>query len=169
MSSESKIILCVILVVLASPFIMWRLQYPYGARPCYLPCTLDALQRYAEANQGAFPDAETPYAALQKLHPEFLSDAEILAGLSGDRKVAALVDKSGGTLTSNECSWVYHQGLTLSAPPETILIYERSIGVGAGGWRSVGSRAVGLVQGSMRQMPEAEFQKLMRQQQAGSK
>jgi hypothetical protein len=120
-----------ILTICSLAAVVWvRHEFPFGARSCYLPCMLQALRVYALANGGAFPDAATPYAALQKIYPMMIADPEYFAGVSGNRESAAKTLRSGGVLTSNESSWIYRPGLSNNAAPETILIYERSLRCG---------------------------------------
>src|SRR5688572_18308612 len=74
---------------------LFRFKYPYGTRTCFLPCLNSALQLYAHDHNGAFPDDLNPYVALQKLYPEYMPNAEGLAGISGDRKAIARTLRTG--------------------------------------------------------------------------
>lgn len=142
----------------------FRFVYPFGPRTCFLPCMNNALQTYANANSGVFPDGPDSYAALRKLYPLHMPNADLLAGISGNVKATRAILQTNGLLTSNECSWVYLKGLNSSNPPKTILIYERRTGVYVNGFRKNG-RAVGFVDGSASQMDEQAFQRLLVEQQ----
>jgi hypothetical protein len=125
---------------------------------------MSALGIYAHDNADRYPDGPDPFAALQKLYPEAIGDPELLAGISGDRKVTAQLLAQGGRLTSNESSWVYIPGLSVTNAADTILIYERRSGLSFNGSRRAG-RAVGFVDGSHRHMSEQAFQELLKIQQ----
>jgi hypothetical protein len=145
--------LSLVAVVAAGLYGSFRVSYPFGPRTCFLPCMNNALQLYADANGGAFPDGTTPYAALQKLYPEFMPNPDLLAGISGDIKATVTILHTNGSLSSDDCSWMYLPGLKSSDPPDTILIYERRTGLYVNGFRKKG-RAVGFVDGSAHQMNE---------------
>ena len=140
-----------------------RFMYPFGARACFLPCLNSALQQYAQDHGGTFPDGATPHLALQKLFPQYMPNAEGLAGVSGDREATARALKTGGILTSNHTSWVYIPGQTRSHP-DTILVYERRSGLGGNGLRRSGRRAVGYADGSAHLLPEEVFQTTLKEQ-----
>jgi len=65
-----------------------RYHYPLGERPCCLPCTLESLREYAGAHDGHFPDGYSSQNALSKVYLEGFISAHLLAGISGDIKLA---------------------------------------------------------------------------------
>ena len=161
-----KVIALVLVLSVAGLYGLFRFNHPFGYRTCFLPCMMSALIIYAHENSDRYPDGSDAYAALQKLYPEAMPDAEVLAGISGSKKATARVLAVGGHLTSNESSWVYIPGLSTTNEPNTILIYERRPGLAFNGSRASG-RAVGFVDGSHGQMSEQEFQQLLQTQQNG--
>jgi hypothetical protein len=115
---------------------------------------LNMLRMYAGSNGGAFPRGTNAYDALAKLHPTYDGGTgELLAGITGDRKATIAKLRTSAPLTSNECSWIYFVGLWETDAPNTMLIYERTSGVALNGHRRPG-RAVGFVDGSMRQISD---------------
>ncbi|MHB1306105.1 MAG: hypothetical protein ACYDC1_00075 [Limisphaerales bacterium] len=149
-----KVIALVMVVSVAGLYGLVRYIRPFGFRTCFLPCMVSSLYSYAHENSDMYPDNPDPYFALQMLYPQMMPNPELLAGISGDRKATTQVLASGGRLTSNECSWVYIPGLSTTNDANTIMLYERRSGLSFNGGR-VSGRAVGRVDGSHRQMPEA--------------
>jgi len=159
-----KVLALVMVVSVAGFYGSFRYNYPFGHRACFLPCMVSALHSYAYENSNRYPDAPDPYRAIQKLYPQLMPNGELLAGISGSIEATVRVLADGGYLTGNESSWVYITGLSVTDDANTIMIYERRTGVAFNGRRAAG-RAVGFVDGSHRQMPEAEFQQLLQAQQ----
>ncbi len=160
----AKLIILITLASLLGLYGLFRYNRPFGVRTCFLPCMVSSLYAYAHEHFGKYPDGPDPYPALQKLYPDLVPNPDLLAGISGDRKATTRVVASGGVLTSNESSWVYIPGLSTTDEEHTILIYERRSGLAFNGTRWPG-RAVGFANGSHAQMPEQEFQQLLKAQQ----
>jgi hypothetical protein len=142
----------------------FRWQFPYGHRTCFLPCMLSALRIYAHEHEHAFPDGTNAHVALQKLYPQFMTAADNLAGVTGNIAVTRVVLSTNGNLTSNESSWVYIPGLKDTDDGDLMILYERTSGVGSNGRRMPGGRVVGFINGSMRMIPDAEWERFLAEQ-----
>lgn len=140
-----------------------RKYYPYGSRPAFLPCLLDALGSYANDNGGQFPNiGQDGYRSLQRLYPRYIQ-AEYLAGLSGSQIAVQKLLNSGGNLDQSNCSWVYLPGFCNSNSADLAIVWERESGIGFNG-RAVPGRAVGLLGGRVVQIPDKDWPQFTRQQ-----
>ncbi len=140
-----------------------RMYYPYGSRPAFLPCLLDALRSYANDNGGQFPNiGQDGYRSLQRLYPRYIQ-AEYLAGLSGSQTAVRKSLNGGGNLDQLNCSWVYLPGFSNSEPADLAIVWERESGIGFNG-RAVPGRAVGLLSGRVVQIPDKDWPEFLRQQ-----
>lgn len=138
--------------------------YPYGARPASLPLMLAALGDYGHQNSGSFPDARgEPLDSLRLLCPRYLPESEPLAGLSGNIKLLRKQVIGNFRITADASSWVYWPGLKTDDNPDIALIWERVSGVRFNGSRAHGHE-VGFVGGYMRQVPDAEWEAFLKEQ-----
>ena len=144
----------------------WKWQYPFGQRGCALPCMLADLDLYAKDHDGWFPNSSSnALAALSSLYPEYSTNPNSLAGISGDREKVYQLLRSGQALSEAACSWVYIQGLRLDDDNRLALLWDRSSGIDAVGRRSPkGGRAVGFVDGHYSQIAEDEWEAFLQQQ-----
>src|SRR6185503_7260796 len=141
---------------------VYRYRYPYGYRTCFMPCLLGALRIYAEEHDGRFPDGTNSIDALIKLAPQYTGEStDLLAGITGDRKKFRERLRRGQRLGTNDSSWVYRRGLSVTDAPDLILVYESKSGFAWNGRRSRG-RLVGFVSGDFRQVSEDEFKELIK-------
>jgi hypothetical protein len=124
-----------------------------------------ALQDYAAVHQGWFPQSDKgPAAALQKLYPEYVS-ATVLAGVTGDRKDIGDALQNGMPLTDDLTSWVYIQGLTTNDPHELAIVWERTNGYFANGYKDPsGGRAVLFLDGDTRQVSPSDWPAFLKNQ-----
>lgn len=156
-----------VVLLLATAFcgyVAYRWVYPYGARPCCLPCVLQSLRSYADQNQENFPDnVENPLDALRKLYPDFLKDGRLLAGISGDRKKTKENLISSKPLNQEVCSWIYWSGFSITNDPSIAILWEREEGISFNGKRAPG-RAVGFLNGTTRQIPAEQWDAFLRDQ-----
>ena len=142
----------------------YRLVYPYGERPCCLPCTLEALREFAAGNSGNFPKVGTnSMESLLELYPKYLVDRTLLAGISGNRKLLEQEILTGAEITDDASSWAYWPGFGLDDDPEIAIIWERKAGLGFDGRRSFG-HAVGFISGEHRQVPDVAWESFLKQQ-----
>lgn len=142
----------------------YRSQYPYGVRPCCLPCVLQALREFAEGHSGGFPDGgRNSRDALAMLYPHYLVDRPLLAGISGDRKLLEQEMSVGSGISEPASSWVYWPGFTLDDDPNIAIIWERQDGIQFNGRRSPG-HAVGFISGDMRQVKDDEWESFLSEQ-----
>ena len=163
-----KIVLCTILIVFIAGVAILKARYdyrfPYGKRGCCLPCMMVLLRQYALDHTNRYPDSgQAPLDALRDLHPRYtVSDATILAGISGD--ISATVDcvEKGQKLTENESSWVYFPGFELY-DDKVAIIWERQGGVTINGERLDG-HAVGFSSGNYDQIPSAKWESFVADQ-----
>jgi hypothetical protein len=164
MTRKQQIALFASLFLVAACCLVWiavRYFFPYGARSCFMPCMLGALNSYALANAGWFPSANGPTNPLTLLYPTHLgSDSSYLAGLSGDRaRMHAQLERDGFVHT-NSSSWIYVQGFRADDVPRVAILWDTASGVGPVGQRREG-RAVGFNDGSMDQIPDARWEAFM--------
>lgn len=149
-----RVLLSIGCVSIGATLIGWRWLYPYGARPCALPCILSAIILYADEHDGWFPKGTAdPIEDLSLLVPSSVGPDSI-AGISGDRHEAARRFKRGLSLTNGVSSWIYFPGFRADDPKELAIIWDRAVGVGFNGKRAAaGSKAVGFADGSFRTIP----------------
>jgi hypothetical protein len=146
---RGKTIIGVFALLLLTGYAAWRWNYPYGARSCALPCTMGALEDYANHHGGWYPKGGTnPIHSLQALYPNLEPE---LAGISGDRNEVVRRLRVGLVLDESVSSWQYFPGLRRDDDPRTALIWEKRQGVAANG-RRIDGHAVGFVDGSFRQV-----------------
>src|SRR6185503_20918418 len=89
MSRKIAMLVLLPLVALTAGLVIFRFQFPFGGRTCYLGCTMMGLLMYTQDHGGWYPrDCQTYAQCLRTLYPKYLQDARLLAGLSGDRKRA---------------------------------------------------------------------------------
>ena len=145
---------------------LYQHWYPYGARPCCLPCLLAAMRAFASANNGSFPSGRlNPNDALKVLYPAYLPDPSPLAGLSGDRKLLYRELRAGSPISERASSWVYWAGYRSDDNPEIAIVWERRAGLSFNGRRQSG-HAVGFIGGNMRQVQEANWNSFLKEQEA---
>jgi len=141
---------------------IWKSLYPYGARPCCLPCMNMALLFYAEENGGWFPaGGANPWESLRKVE----TDPVLLAGVTGDR--AALLErvKNGEMLDHSVSSWVYFPGFRQDELGELAIIWERAPGIGLNGHTvKKGGHAVGFADGHSEFIYGAEWSAFLAEQ-----
>ena len=101
-----------------------RSHYPFGERPCCLPCTLECLREYAAVHKGCFPDGHSPQNALSKLYFENFISADLLAGISGDIKLAERELSAKSDISDEASSWVYWPGFRDTDDPKIAIIWE---------------------------------------------
>lgn len=104
---------------------LYKHYYPYGVRPCCLPCLLAAMRAFANASDGSFPSGGlSPNDALKVLYPAYLPDPSPLAGLSGDRNSLNRELRAGSPISERTSSWVYWEGYHLDDNPEIAIVWE---------------------------------------------
>jgi hypothetical protein len=141
--------------------------FPFGIRTCALPCMLSALNMYAAEHSGYFPGGGTNYFEdLRKLYPQYC-EPRILAGISGNIRLAQKCLSAGEPLNANTTSWVYFPGLRDSDPPDVMIIYEQASGVLQNGRRTTkGTRVAGFVNGTWKRIPESDWDQFLAVQSA---
>jgi hypothetical protein len=164
------ILIIIIIMVLLSPFLFYKWLYPYGERTISLLTIQDALEAYAEDNNGYFPSGgKTPLKSLQKLYPKYRGLPDYFAGLSGDIELTNRTLRSGGELDNTMSSWVYWQGFHIDDNPNLAVIWERRDGIAYNGTRTQkGSHSVGFIDGTKKQIYDwdkfAKKQKKLREE-----
>jgi hypothetical protein len=153
----------VVLPVAGVVFAFSRFWFPYGARACWLPCTMGALRQYAGQHNGSFPAGTNAWEALRQLYPESIVDPELLAGISGNRSEVKRRLETGGNLDSNISSWVYFPGFRDDENPDLAIIWERTEGLRWNGSRGSG-HAVGFIDGHQEQVPKERWPIFIRDQ-----
>jgi hypothetical protein len=146
---------------------LYNYYLPYGQRDCYMPCILSSLQAYAYDHNGWFPkEGKTPLESLQLLYPRYIGpDANLLSGISGDRKTVNEIIQQGGHITAEYSSWIYFSGLRSDDDPAIALIYERQPGVQFNGIKSKGGgHVVGFVDGNFKQIPDGKWETFLEEQ-----
>jgi hypothetical protein len=125
-----------------------------------------ALLNYASDHDGWFPNsAKGPLDALQKLYPEYAPSGIELSGISGniDATVAAL--RNNTPLDQSLTSWVYMQGFRKDDDPNLAVLWELRGGLYPDGRRnSLGGHAVLLIGGDITNVPAADWESFMKQQ-----
>lgn len=164
MSLKSKLLLPLAVLLLAG-WMAYHLEFPFGARTCFLPCTTMALVLYSQDHQGWFPRNTNSYAdCLLELYPKYLSNPDLLAGISGDRKkMRDLVIGKPTSLGTNETSWVYIPGFRNDDSPPVAILWENREGLQFNGKRRSG-HAVGMSDGSHRQVLRNQWQGFSQEQ-----
>ena len=156
----------ILAVVITMTIGAYRYLYPFGQRGCAVACMCSALLTYAAEHDGRFPYSENgPYAALEKLYPDFAPSGRELAGISGNiRSVNLALEKKLG-LGTNLTSWVYHQGLTVNDHGKIAILWESRAGLYANGRRnSFGGRAILLIDGTITNVSEKDWPSFIREQ-----
>jgi hypothetical protein len=143
----------------------YRWCYPYGSRPCQLPCTMMALVTYALDHNGYFPNVSNhPFTSLESLYPNYV-DGDKLSGISGDRREVSRRLGEGRSLDSNVSSWVYFPGFRSDDPPALAVLVEARAGLGFDGSRApAGSHAVGFASGEAKQIPAGAWDAFLDEQ-----
>jgi hypothetical protein len=145
-------------------FSFHRSHYPFGERPCCLPCTLECLREYAAVHKGCFPDGHSPQNALSKLYFEGFISADLLAGISGDIKLAERELSSKSDISDEASSWVYWPGFRDTDDPKIAIIWERRSGFRFDGKRIPGGHAVGFIDGINRVISDSDWDEFLREQ-----
>lgn len=158
----------VVLSLLAGGGYGWfRSQYPFGwTHVCEIQL-FDALMRYADEHNGAFPTGPaTPEACLALLHqPPYDVNAHLLSGKSIDTETAAVALINTGTLSPKSCGWHYVPGLRQADSPELALFWDK-VGLNHnGGKLSGGGHIVWFIDGTHRHIPAAEWDSFITAQQ----
>ena len=143
--------------------------WPYGGRTCCLPCTLSALEMYAGDHFGWFPqDGKTPLESLQSLYSktnDYIADIGLLAGISGNREETQKRVKAGLPVDESVSSWIYFPGFRDGDDSRIAIIWERQEGISLNG-RAYDGHAVGFLDGSIKQIPQAEWAGFLKEQEA---
>jgi len=145
---------------------VYRWYYPFGKRDCAMPCTISALQVYADRNGGWFPRGGNNAAdALRILFPGYLGSARLLAGVSGDEGKVLGRLRSGQPLDQAISSWVYWPGFRKGDPSNLAVIWERASGVnGIGRRTSPGAHVVGFADGHYDLISGARWDSFLKEQ-----
>ena len=166
MARKIGIRLILVLIACVASALTWhKFMYPFGHRSYTLRHMYAELETYAADHFGKFPDSEEgPYAALQKLYPEYSSAGE-LAGVSGrisDVKSALL---QGAPLSQSLSSWVYVPGLEQTDAGNVAMLWESKAGFYANGRRNFfGGHAVLLVDGRVTNVSAVAWSGFLSQQ-----
>lgn len=165
MSSRATLFAAFLLAIAGLLYGVKLRNYPYGARPCQLPCTMMALKTFALDHEGQYPNVnDDPFLSLQALFPNYL-DGNKLSGISGNMSDAVQRLLTNRTLDSNSCSWVYFPGFRTDDPINLMIIMEARGGIGFNGFRdSEGSHAVGFASGEFRQVSAADWERFLQEQ-----
>jgi hypothetical protein len=159
-----KIIVSIIALVIALAIGVFLYKYPYGMRPCCLPCTMQALKQYAVANGGWYPPPPTGATnPLYVLTVDHMLDVELLAGISGSRRKLRSVLAKQGYVGTNDSTWVYIGGFRPDDRPAVAILWESREGVAMNGRRSNG-HAVGMSDGGYRQISGEQWASFLREQ-----
>ncbi|MBN1912162.1 MAG: hypothetical protein JW818_20750 [Pirellulales bacterium] len=154
-------------VVLGIPLVLgyvWlQHQYAYGMSHCCDLNLYNALCRYAESHDGAFPHGEaSPEASLSLLYREkteygSLADAGLLRGKTVPESVVKEVLERGELLGPDTCGWYYVEGLRLDDDRRLALFWDK-VGLDHnGGLLNGGGHIVMFVSGERRHIPASEW------------
>jgi len=155
----TTVLLLIIVAVLVVRTI-WKSLYPYGARPCCLPCMNMALLSYAQDNGEWFPaGGANPWESLRKVE----TYPDLLAGITGGRRALLERLQSGNMLDASVSSWVYFPGFREGDP--VAIIWEREPGITFNGHvAEEGSHAVGFADSHWHQVSGTEWSKFLANQ-----
>jgi hypothetical protein len=143
------------LILVAISFGYYRYLFPYGYRPCCMPCTMLGLFAYAYDHQGWYPETNGPGVnSLELLYPKYLGVE--LAGLTGNRSVVMHQLELGQDMGDASTSWIYFPGFSTNDNPKIAMIWERQKGVLFDGRRAAG-HAVGFVDYSFRMIDDSDW------------
>jgi hypothetical protein len=156
--------LAVLSLLVLIGFCFHRFHYPFGERPCCLPCTLESLREYAGAHEGNFPGGYSSQNALSKLYFESFISAHLLAGISGDIKLAERELSSKSDISDEASSWVYWPGFQITDDPKIAIIWEKRAGLRFDGKRISGGHIVGFIEGSSRVISDSDWDQFLREQ-----
>ena len=140
---------------------------PSTRTPLMVNLYLEACQ-YASEHGGFFPATPQGGAtSLQMLYPGYCHTGKELAGLTGDIDAVVATMRTGGSLSTNQSSWIYvGDGLKLSDNPRLALFWERQSGVFPSGERSRrAGRSVMLLSGTITNVPAERWSQFMNEQQ----
>src|SRR5690349_20218078 len=145
----------------------YRWEFPYGQRPCALPCTMQGLWMYANQHERWFPsqtNSSNTLDLLRELVPGYVAPG-VLAGVSGNVSKVRQCLETGRAIDSSISSWVYWQGFRADDDPRLAIIWERAEGVNGIGQRSLsGGHAVGFADGTYRQIAKTDWAAFVKSQ-----
>lgn len=150
---------------IAGGVVAWGWLFPYGSRPCVMPCLMTGLMSYAADHGGWFPDGGgSGIQSLRLLVPNYVS-SDVLAGLSGDRRQLLQELESGNVLSEKASSLVYWGGFRWDDDPQLAVVWDRTPGVNGNGRRAwPGSHAVGYADGRVVQVPARQWSQFLKAQ-----
>src|SRR5678816_1270734 len=106
-------------------FVWYRIDYPYGYRPCALPCLLNILRMFAKEHEGRFPNSSTnAVSALMELYASYPESGEYLSGITipNGRLLERL--QTGKPIDQSMTSWVYWPGFMISDNECLAIVWE---------------------------------------------
>src|SRR5258706_2043384 len=87
---------------------------------------MKAMVLYGHDQAGWYPRGLGTYAdCLRALYPKYLQNAELLAGLSGNRREVRQIGESSAPLQTNATSWIYIPGFKLDDTPPVAILWEK--------------------------------------------
>lgn len=153
-----------ILFVICGAIGLRYLFYPYGNRGSGLVGVTVSLRNYAVDHQGWFPNSSSaPLPSLKMLYP--YDDSGDLVGLSGDLREGRKRTQLGLDLDETTSTLIYFPGLRDSDDADLMILYERQEGICTTGQRASG-HAVGFVAGYVRQIPQKDWKRFLKDQEA---
>jgi hypothetical protein len=160
------LILVVILVLAAAGWITFRHQFPHGHRVGYFVTMLLAMHQYAQDHDGWYPDnGVAPLTSLQMLYPEYIVNAGVLAGLSGDERAVVELVRKSLPLHETLSGWHYVPGLRVDSDPVVAIFWDREPGLGMNAGRiEAGTRIVGFSDGSVEEIPAEQWVNFLKHQ-----
>jgi len=122
------------------------------------------LREYAAVHKGCFPDGRSPQNALSKLYFEGFITADLLAGISGDIKLAERELSAKSDVSEKASSWVYWPGFRDTDDPKIAIIWESRSGFRFDGKRIPGGHAVGFIDGNNRVISDSDWEQFTNKQ-----
>ena len=158
MRRRIALILLAAAVAVATVSVVFKIQYPFGRRTCYVPCLMMDLRMYSIDHSGWYPRNLGSYAdSLRELYPKYSVNPELLAGLSGDRQnVKEILTKRPTSFTTNDTSWIYIPGFREDDMPPVAILWDKRGDLRWNASRGNG-HAVGMSDGSHRQVFRHEW------------
>lgn len=127
MSKWRRIILGVVMagvILLGSVVVYYRVTFPYGQSHCCIIGMSNALEQYAQENDGKYPSGEaSPEASLSLLYKSNYISAYMLRGMTVPEKTVRTILEGGGLLGPDSCGWQYVPGLTRADNPGLALLW----------------------------------------------